>query len=80
MPAYVAPLLFNLSLNFGGRIFSDMIKRLWADKEKRHRSWGKRRGLEAAEYIKELRERMASIGYEAVTDRGDHVSWRTGGF
>lgn len=38
------------------------------------------RGLEAAEYIKELRERMASIGYEAVTDRGDHVSRRTGGF
>ena len=29
-------------------------------------------GVEAAANIKELKRRMASIGYEVVTDRGDH--------
>ena len=29
-------------------------------------------GMEAAANIKELKRRMASIGYEVVTDRGDH--------
>lgn len=29
-------------------------------------------GVEAAANIKELKQRMASIGYEVVTDRGDH--------
>ena len=31
-------------------------------------------GLEAAANIKELRKRMASVGYEIVTGRGDHRS------
>lgn len=31
-------------------------------------------GAEAASNIKELKRRMASIGYEVVTDRGDHKS------
>ena len=30
-------------------------------------------GVEAAANIRELRRRMASIGYEVVTDRGDHI-------
>lgn len=33
-------------------------------------------GLEAAEHLQQLREEMAAIGYEVVTDRGDHVGRR----
>lgn len=34
-------------------------------------------GMEAAANIKELKRRMASIGYEVVTDRGDHKNKRS---
>lgn len=34
-------------------------------------------GMEAGANMNELKARMASIGYEVVTDRGDHVSCKT---
>jgi biotin synthase len=34
-------------------------------------------GDEAAEAVRDMAKRIASVGYEAVVDRGDHVSFGT---
>jgi biotin synthase len=34
-------------------------------------------GDEAAEAVRDMTKRIASVGYEAVVDRGDHVSFGT---